>query len=187
MKIEIKGNKYNVDVAYTEEEKEKGLQNITYLPDNEGMLFIYDEPEEISFWMKDTEIPLDIIFIGDDYEVLKVSKGEPNSEELHTCGNTKYVLELNINSGIEVGDELELPDDDSTNKNDKMFVLDENGNVQMTLDGGERIFSRKNTKTLLKMANRAYKSNKDADFKSLGKKVFEYLEIQDSKPEEYVD
>lgn len=63
MLIEIGNKKYNVKEARTEEEKEKGLQGITELPEDEGMLFFFDPPEDVSMWMKGTLIPLDIIFI----------------------------------------------------------------------------------------------------------------------------
>lgn len=135
--------------------------------------------------MKDTLIPLDIIFINEDFEVISVKKGEPESKDIHQEDNVNYVLELNIDSGIKVGDELEFIEDEEV-KN-KMLVLNENGETQMELDGGERIFSRKNTKTLLKMAVRAYKSKKDSDYKTLGKKVFQYLKEQDDRGNEYVE
>jgi uncharacterized membrane protein (UPF0127 family) len=72
MKIKVNNKEYEVEIARTEEEKEQGLSNIEYLPDDEGMLFIYDEPQEVGFWMKDTLIPLDIIFIDDEEEVISV-------------------------------------------------------------------------------------------------------------------
>lgn len=185
MKIKINDKEYKVEIAETEDQKENGLQNAYYLPEDEGMLFIYDEPETVGFWMKDTELPLDIIFINEDFEVISVVQGVPNSEEIHEENNVKYVLEVNINSGINIGDELEFIEDDMPTN--KMLVLDENGDVQMELDGGERIFSRKNTKTLIKMAARATKSKKDSDFKALGKKVFQYLKEQDERGEEHVE
>ena len=80
MKIKIGEKEYKVDVAETEIQKEIGLQNTHYLPEDEGMLFIYDEPETIGFWMKDTEIPLDIIFINEDFEVISIAKGIKPSE-----------------------------------------------------------------------------------------------------------
>ena len=70
IEIEIGSKKYNVDIARSEEEKEKGLQDIDNLPYNKGMLFVFDESDEVSMWMKDTKIPLDIIFINEDLEVL---------------------------------------------------------------------------------------------------------------------
>jgi hypothetical protein len=68
-----------------------------------------------------------------------------------------------------------------------MYIIGPDGSPQATIEGGERIFSRKNTVTLIKMAKRAYKSKSTSDFKSLGKKAFAYLEIQDSNDPEYVE
>ena len=184
MKIEIGNKKYDVQVMESEEDKEKGLQDVNYLPENEDMLFIYEEPEEISFWMDQTPLPLDVIFINEDYEVISVHQGVPNSQEPMTEQDVMYVLEVNEGSGIKVGDELEFEDDEKSES--KMLVLDENGDVQMTLEGGERIFSRANTKILIKMANRAYKSKKDSDYAALGNKVFKFLDKQDSNTPEYV-
>lgn len=186
MKIEIGDKEYNVEVARTEEEKIKGLQEKESLGENEGMLFIYDEPQELAFWMKDTAIPLDIVFIDEDGEVISVQQGQPYDETLLEEDGVMYVLEVNQNSGIQPGDELDIEEDDD-NKQPVMKVLAPDGSTQMELEGGERIFSRKNTKTLIKMAKRAYSSELDKDYKALGKKAFKYLHIQDTNTPEYVD
>lgn len=186
MKIEIGDKEYNVEVARTEEEKVKGLQEKESLGEDEGMLFVYDEPQEIAFWMKDTTIPLDIVFMDEDREVISVKQGQPYDETLLEEDGVMYVLEVNQNSGIQPGDELDMEDDDD-DKQPVMKVLAPDGSTQMELEGGERIFSRKNTKTLIKMAKRAYSSELDKDYKALGKKVFKYLHIQDTNTPEYVD
>lgn len=186
MKIEIGDKEYNVEVARTEEEKIKGLQEKESLGENEGMLFIYDEPQELAFWMKDTAIPLDIVFIDEDGEVISVQQGQPYDETLLEEDGVMYVLEVNQNSGIQPGDELDIEEDDD-DKQPVMKVLAPDGSTQMELEGGERIFSRKNTKTLIKMAKRAYSSELNKDYKALGKKVFKYLHIQDTNTPEYVD
>lgn len=100
MKIEIGDKEYNVKVAKTEEEREKGLQNVKELPEDEGMLFIFDNPQTVGFWMKDTLIPLDIIFINEDMEVISIYKGESRNEDIAEEDDVKYVLEVNQNSGI---------------------------------------------------------------------------------------
>lgn len=186
MKIEIGDKEYNVEVARTEEEKVKGLQEKESLGEDEGMLFVYDEPQEIAFWMKDTAIPLDIVFMDEDGEVISIKQGQPYDETLLEEDGVMYVLEVNQNSGIQPGDELDMEDDDD-DKQPVMKVLAPDGSTQMELEGGERIFSRKNTKTLIKMAKRAYSSELDKDYKALGKKVFKYLHIQDTNTPEYVD
>lgn len=178
------GNKeYKVQVAETFEEKKKGLQGMKELPQDEGMLFIYDEPQEVSIWMKDTLIPLDIIFINEDQEVTEVHQGVPGSEELITVPNALYVLEVNVGSGISIGDELEL---DTKDSGPVMKVLFQDGSEQMALWGGERIFSRKNTKVLIRKAKKAAETQSDSDYKALGKYMFKCIKIQDERKPEYV-
>lgn len=185
IKIKINSKEYAVQIAKSEEDKEKGLQNVKSLPENEGMLFAFDEPDEVSFWMKDTIIPLDIVFINDDLEVISVHKGEPNSEKPMTEDNVAFVLEVNTGSGIKQGDELDLSPT-SKIKTDKLLVLGPDGTPQMELEGGERIFSRANTKVLIRFAKKAYSSQNDNDYKALGKRVFKFLQTQETNEPEYV-
>jgi len=170
--VKTKNKTYNVKVARTEQEKIKGLQGIKELEKDEGMLFIYDEPQTVGFWMADTLIPLDIIFINEDEEVLSVYKGKPLDKTIAEEDNVKYVLELNQNSGIKEGDELDIDDEEDL---PTMKVIAPDGSVQMELEGGERIFSRKNTKTLIRMAKRADETKSDIDYKRLGNKMFSYI------------
>ena len=187
MRVEVNGKEYKVKVAITDEEMARGLQGVTELPEDEGMLFIYDEPQTTGFWMDSTEIPLDIIFINEDEEVISVFHGQPNDKTIAEEDNVKYVLEVNAGSGIKEGDEVDIEDDEEDSDEARMMVLGPNGEVQMKLEGGERIFSRKNTKTLINIAKRAYNSQEDKDFKALGKKVFKFLDEQDNRKPEYVD
>lgn len=184
--IKIGSKKYKVKLAESDEELSTGLQNVENLPEDEGMLFIMKEPDEVSFWMKDTKIPLDIIFLDEELEVISVHEGIPESEEFITEENVNFVLEVNKNSGIKSGDDLDFISDASV-KTDIMLVIDPSGKVQMELDGEERIFSRPHTKTLIKFAKKAYKSNKESDYKNLGKRLFKFLKIQSETKEEYVE
>ena len=184
--IKIGKKKYTVKLAKTEEQREKGLMDIKEMPDNEGMLFIFDKPQTVGFWMKDTYIPLDIIFIDDDCEVLSIYKSKPLDETIAEEDGVKYVLELNQDSGIKEGDELDY-DEDPDEELPTMKVIASDGSVQMELEGGERIFSRKNTRTLIKMAKRAEESQLDTDYKKLGNKIFKFIKIQDNREPEYVE
>lgn len=179
--IHIGDKEYNVKEAHTEEEKRKGLQDITELPKNEGMLFFFDEPQEVSIWMKNTLIPLDIIFINEDDEVIKVVQGVPNNETPIVVQDTLYVLEVNVNSGIKEGDELDIEDDGPI-----MKVLAQDGTSQMSLFGGERIFSRKNTVVLIRKAKKADKTKSENDLRALGRYMFKCIKGQDERPAEYV-
>lgn len=186
MKIEIGDKEYKVKVAKTEEEKMKGLQDIESLPEDEGMLFIYDSPQDVAYWMKDTKTPLDIVFINDDEEVISVKQGKPLSEDLIEEDGVLYVLEVNVDSGIQPGDDFDMEGDDEE-KDNTMKVLASDGTIQMELEGGERIFSRKNTKVLIKYAKKAYKTKEDKDYKALGKRLFKFLHTQDTNEPEYVE
>ena len=183
MKVTVEDKEYNVKVAKSDEDKIKGLQGVKNLPENEGMLFIYDEPQTVGFWMVDTDIPLDIIFINDDEEVISVYQGEPNDRTIAEEDNVKYVLEVNQGSGIQEGDDVDIEDEN----NNTMKVIAPDGSVQMELEGGERIVSRRETKILVKKEQKAYKDKLDSSFKSLGKYMFKVLDGQDSRKPEYVN
>lgn len=181
--VEVNNKQYKVKIAKTDEERIKGLQGVKSMPDDEGMLFVFDKPQTVDFWMKDTLIPLDIVFINEDLTVLSVYKGEPENEDMAEENDVKYVLEVNQNSGIKEGDDVDIEQDEDL---PTMKVISPNGETQMELDGGERIFSRKNTRTLIRMAKRAKASKSEKDYKALGKKMFSYIEQQDGRKPEYV-
>lgn len=143
--------------------------------------------------MKNTPIPLDIIFIDDDREVISVKEGIPNTEDYISEKKVKYVLELNRNSGVEVGDILKISKNDDFAEDEeldldpnKLYIIGPDGKPQAELFGGERIFSRVSTETILRKAKRAFDSKKDSDYKSLGKYVINEMDNQDSRKPEFV-
>lgn len=196
-KITIGNNEYNVFIAQSEADKIEGLSNVEVLEKDEGLLFDYsgDPQESLVFNTKDMNFPIDIIFINDDDEVVAVEYGEPKSEEVIECiadPNEKlvYVLEVNSNSGIQIGDELDFEDEEddiSEEEVDKMYILGSDGKPQMDLVGGERIVSRLETKQLIKKAKKANREKTENSYKKLGKYMFKILEKQDNRPSEYVE
>lgn len=189
VEISINDEDFDVLVFRTEEEKEIGLQNVESMDDDEGGIFVYDEPQHVDFWMKDTSIPLDIIFVDENNTVISVKQGEPNSEEYISEDNVKYVIELNANSGIKSGDKVVFEDYTGIINGldvNKMYVIGEDGKPQMELFGGERIFSIPSTKIIIKKAKKAYKEKTDSAYRSLGKYVFKEMNAQDSRGKEYV-
>jgi len=64
--ITLGDKQFKVEEAASYKERRDGLQGVKDLPKNEGMIFYFDEPDLVEMWMKDTLIPLDIIFINSD-------------------------------------------------------------------------------------------------------------------------
>ena len=190
----IVGDKeYDVAVADTPELRKKGLEPYSYLKDDEGMLFIFDEETTDYFTMKNCTIDLDIVFIDSEGEVIQVSSVKAYDSNPVTCEEPyQFVLEVNINSGIEVEDELEQEDDSLSEEEkqfagqqNKMLVLDANGDVQMKLSGGERIFSRICTRKMIKAAIQAYREDTDVAYRKVGRLVLKELDQQDQRTTEY--
>ena len=189
VKVDIGDKSYICDLLESEEDKRKGLMNVDYLPPDRGALFVWDDEDTREMWMKDTKIPLDQIAINDDDEVVLVYKAQPEDETLVPFMNAKYILEVNQDSGIVEGDDFEIDDSEDLDKY-VMKVLAPVGSTQMYLQGGERIVSRKETKTLIRKAKRAYE-NRDKDYekhcKALGKYIFKVIKGQNTRPPEYVE
>lgn len=183
--IKLGGQEYDIFIAKSEEQKKQGLQNFKSLPSDEGMLFVINEsnPVETFFHMHNVPFPLDLVFMDDEFKVLDVKRGNPEDDKIE--GVASYVLEVNADSGIKKGDEADL-DDEDTHKY-VMKVLDQKGNAQMQLEGGERIVSRRETVVLIRKALKAYQSKEDKDYKALGKYMFKVLKGQDERKPEYVD
>jgi len=105
----------DVEVAEAPKEKELGLMFRTELADNQGMLFPFGEPREISMWMHNTYIPLDMVFIRADGVVHRIeSRAEPLSDRLISSqGPVAAVLELAGGAaerlGLKPGDRVRHP------------------------------------------------------------------------------
>ncbi|OGD63721.1 hypothetical protein A2160_03515 [Candidatus Beckwithbacteria bacterium RBG_13_42_9] len=99
--ITINNTTLNLELAKTEAQKEKGLGEHKPLTENEGMLFVYSPPEQVSFWMKDMTFPIDIIYISDG-KVMQISPSVlpppahtplKNLKTYHSQKPVDYVLE----------------------------------------------------------------------------------------------
>jgi uncharacterized protein len=105
-----------VAVAETAQEQQEGLMGVEILPADNGMAFVFDEPANSTFWMKDTLIPLSIAFVGENDRVIGVRDMQPcDADPCPTYGiEEPYVLAIEANlgwfeeAGIEVGDHAEL-------------------------------------------------------------------------------
>ncbi|MBI4972185.1 MAG: DUF192 domain-containing protein [Candidatus Omnitrophica bacterium] len=112
-KIRIKETVLTVEWARSDAEKTKGLQGRFFLGEDEGMIFDYGQEKMLSFWMKDTHIPLSIAFIDSKGVIQEIANMKPNSEEPHrSAKKVRYALEVNQGwfdrHHVQVGDYIEL-------------------------------------------------------------------------------
>ena len=97
----------DVEIATTQEQQELGLMFRKNL--SGGMLFIYDQEQSLSFWMKNTIISLDIIWINSNLEIVAIEQANPCSDSCQIYTHSgKYVLEVSsnftIDNNIRIGD-----------------------------------------------------------------------------------
>jgi uncharacterized membrane protein (UPF0127 family) len=106
----------SVRVADSEAERERGLMGVGVLPADDGMAFVFDGPVTSTFWMKDTQIPLAIAFVGEDGHILTITEMTPcRTDPCPTyAADGPYTLAVEANSGwfgangVSVGDEALL-------------------------------------------------------------------------------
>ncbi|WP_217577469.1 DUF192 domain-containing protein [Mesorhizobium sp. GbtcB19] len=103
-----------VEIADTSKERQAGLMYRQSMDDNHGMLFVFNRSGEVSFWMKNTPMALDLVFVGQDHRIRSIKQGEPESVSLISPGQpVSFVLELKAGTaardGLENGDVLRHP------------------------------------------------------------------------------
>ena len=115
--VRLKGQKFTVELADTQEKQALGLMFRDHMPDDHGMVFLFPAEAMRGFWMKNTRIPLDIFYFDQDLKLVSVSENTPPCRSQRcpsypSSGPAKYVLELNAGKaaelGVQVGDVLEL-------------------------------------------------------------------------------
>jgi len=106
---------FTVDVADSNEERASGLMFVEKMAATQGMLFVYDRPQSVSFWMRNTLIPLDMVFVDETGVVRNIhSMAQPLDETPIFGGeDIQYVLEINGGMAemltLEVGDQMQHP------------------------------------------------------------------------------
>lgn len=105
---------FSIEIADNALERAAGLMFREQMKDMHGMLFVFEETRPVSFWMKNTPMPLDLVFIGEDGVVRDILPGEPFSEAAISPGEpVRFVLEIKAGmaekAGIAVGDRIRHP------------------------------------------------------------------------------
>ncbi|MBI2667761.1 DUF192 domain-containing protein [Candidatus Woesearchaeota archaeon] len=96
--------KVNIEIADSDSERTQGLMFRESLDKNSGMLFVFEDEDYHSFWMKNTLIPLDMIFISKNLKIVDIKHAVPCDDECISYkpkDKAKYVLEVNNNFAIE--------------------------------------------------------------------------------------
>jgi len=113
-KVTLNNKKYTLEIAQTEAEKRKGLGGRETLESGSGMIFLYNQADYLQFWMKDTLVPLQIIFVNKceivDIQEMAVEKDPANPQTIYKSkAKADRAIELNTNSVPEniVGQKIE--------------------------------------------------------------------------------
>jgi len=116
--VELRGERFCVEIADDHPERARGLMFRDALPADAGMLFVFETEQPQSFWMMNTRIPLDILYFDSALRLVSMSARTPPCRSSSRCpgypsaGPARYVLELNAGTaeklGVERGDVLQL-------------------------------------------------------------------------------
>ena len=115
--VELAGQRYSVEVADNDAAREHGLMDRTEMAADHGMLFVFQDDAPRAFWMKNTKIPLDMLFFDADRRLVSVQHNVPPCTAdpcpaYSSGGPARYVLELNGGEtqkiGVTAGDEMTI-------------------------------------------------------------------------------
>ncbi|TVQ24817.1 MAG: DUF192 domain-containing protein [Spirochaetaceae bacterium] len=106
---------FQVEIADTDDSRRLGLMHRESLPEGQGMLFVFEQDQRLSFWMKNTHIPLSIAYISSDGIIREIHDMTPLSlDAIRSSRSVRYALEVNQGAfeaaGIEPGDRVVLPE-----------------------------------------------------------------------------
>lgn len=116
--VELRGERFTVEIADDDDERARGLMYRDNMGADKGMLFIFPTQQPQAFWMKNTRIPLDILYFDAEKKLVSAARNTPPCTLGDRCppypsdGPALYVLELNAGVadrlGVEKGDELKI-------------------------------------------------------------------------------
>lgn len=115
LELQVAGRSVRVELALDNPTRNRGLMHRTSLAEDVGMLFVFPDSAPRTFWMRNTLVPLDIIFLDDAGRVINVEEAPPMVERpgFHSARAARFVLELRrgwcAEHGLQAGDRIEIP------------------------------------------------------------------------------
>jgi uncharacterized membrane protein (UPF0127 family) len=98
------GASFSIEIADTDAERSAGLMYRRVMPDDRGMLFIFEQTRRVAFWMKNTPMPLDLVFVDETGVVVDIKPGVPFSEAaIAPQSPVRFVLELKAGTAQKAG------------------------------------------------------------------------------------
>lgn len=193
MKLRVGDETFSVKVVSSDSGRRRGLSGLKSLPSGNGLVLKYDEPTSMTVTMRGMNFPLDLIFIRDS-KVIAVKKAKIWDTDIDVGEPIDMVLEINLGEkgSIKKGDEVSwvgskegdtiVMAEGGLVPSGEMHVLDENGRVQMNVDGNERVFSRIHTGQLHHLCSKA---KTEADFRAIGKAMVRMVNKQNSQKPQF--
>lgn len=89
-------HRIQAEVAHTEAQRQQGLMHRTYMAINQGMLFVFPQPQRVCMWMRNTFLPLSVAFLDAQGKIINIADMQPRSDTTH-CADApaRYALEMN--------------------------------------------------------------------------------------------
>jgi uncharacterized membrane protein (UPF0127 family) len=115
-RMSVGNETFELEIAYRPEDQETGLMHRRSMPADHGMIFVFPDERNLTFWMKDTLIPLDIIYVNHSGTIVSVKPLKPlDKTGVSSDGPAMYAIELNAGAaaraGVKAGDVLSVPAD----------------------------------------------------------------------------
>jgi uncharacterized membrane protein (UPF0127 family) len=113
--MQIGSKRFTLEIANDAAEREKGLMRRDSMPADHGMIFVFPGEQRLGFWMRNTRIPLDIIYLNANGVVVSIKQMRPyDTNTTYADAAAKYAIELNQGeaaaAGVKVGDQLSVPE-----------------------------------------------------------------------------